>query len=128
MKLYLRTKYFSNLLNFFFVFHVFNTSDWICTKQTRIHRCRLHKIWMEGERHIPTHCACGETNSMDHCLVYKIGGYTSLRHKSVRDSQAQIMREVYRDVQTEPTLLPINENDYERMKSQHCGQCKVISL
>jgi len=24
------------------------------------------------------------------------------------------MREVYRDVQTKPTLLPINENDYER--------------
>jgi len=30
----------------------------------------------------------------------------------VRDSEAQIMREVCRDVQTEPTLLPINENDY----------------
>ena len=24
------------------------------------------------------------------------------------------MREVFRDVQTEPTLLPINENDYQR--------------
>ena len=24
------------------------------------------------------------------------------------------MREVYRDVQTEPTLLPINKNDFER--------------
>jgi len=28
-------------------------------------------------------------------------------------SEAQIMREVCRDVQTEPTLLPINENYYE---------------
>jgi len=34
--------------------------------------------------------------------------------KVKRDSEAQIMREVCRDVQTEPTLLPINENDYER--------------
>ena len=32
----------------------------------------------------------------------------------MRDSEAQIMREVCRDVQTEPTLLPINENDYQR--------------
>jgi len=32
----------------------------------------------------------------------------------VRDSEAQTMREVYRDVQTAPTLLPINEYDYER--------------
>jgi len=37
-----------------------------------------------------------------------------MRHNSVRDSEAQIMREVCRDVQTEPTLLPINENDDER--------------
>jgi len=37
-----------------------------------------------------------------------------MRHNSVRDSEAQIMREVCRDVQTEPTLLPINENDYQR--------------
>jgi len=32
----------------------------------------------------------------------------------VKDSEAQIMREVCRDVQNKPTLLPINENDYER--------------
>ena len=29
-------------------------------------------------------------------------------------AKTEIMREVRRDVQTEPTLLPINENDYER--------------
>jgi len=39
---------------------------------------------------------------------------TSMRHNSVRDSEAQIMREVCRDVQTEPTHLPITENDYQR--------------
>ena len=59
---------------------------------------------------IPTHCACGETNSVDHSHICKLGGYTSMRHNSVRDSEAQ-MREVCRDDQTEPTLLPINEND-----------------
>jgi len=37
-----------------------------------------------------------------------------MTHNSVRDSEAQIMWEVCRDVQTEPMLLPINENDYER--------------
>jgi len=63
---------------------------------------------------IPTHCACGETNSVDHSLICKLGGCTSMRHNSVRDSEAQIMREVWRDVQTEPTLLPITENDYQR--------------
>jgi len=32
----------------------------------------------------------------------------------MRDSEAQIMRELFRDVQTEPTLLPIKENNFER--------------
>jgi len=63
---------------------------------------------------IPNHCACGKTNSVDHSLICKLGGYTSMRHNSVRDSEAQIMREVCRDVQTEPTLLPINGYDYQR--------------
>jgi len=40
-----------------------------------------------------------------------------MRHNSVRDSEAQIMRRVCRDVQTEPTLLPINKNDYMKEKS-----------
>ena len=30
------------------------------------------------------------------------------------ETEAEIMREVCRDVQTEPTLLPINENDYQK--------------
>ena len=51
---------------------------------------------------------------MDHSLICKLGGYTSMRHNSVRDPEEQIMREVCRDVQTEPTLLPINENDYQK--------------
>ena len=37
-----------------------------------------------------------------------------MRHNSVKDSKAQIMREVCKDVQTESTRLPINENDYQR--------------
>ena len=64
---------------------------------------------------IHTHCACGETKSVDHSLICKLCGNTSMMHNSVRDSEAQIiMKEVCRDVQTEPTLLPINENDYEK--------------
>jgi len=47
-------------------------------------------------------------------LICKLGSYTSMRHNSVKDSETQIMREICRDVQTEPTFLPINENDYQR--------------
>jgi len=51
---------------------------------------------------------------MDHSLICKLGGYTSMKHNSLRVFEAQIMRDVCRDVQTKSTLLPINENDFER--------------
>jgi len=50
-----------------------------------------------------------------------------MRHNSVRDSEAQIMREVCRDVQTEPTLPPIKENDYER-KVNTADNARLVSL
>jgi len=73
--------------------------------------CKRYECKLKG---IPIHCAWGETNSVDHSLICKLGGYTSMRHNSVRYYHAQIMREVCRDIQTKPTLLPINKNDFER--------------
>jgi len=50
---------------------------------------------MDGRwKRIPTHCACGEANSVDHSLICKLGGYTSMRYNSVRGDEAQIMRSV----------------------------------
>jgi len=54
----------------------------ICTKQTRIHRCPLPEIWMEGERHT-YYLLClwrdKLSNSVDHSLTCKpLGGYTSM--------------------------------------------------
>ena len=55
---------------------------------------------------IPNFCACGKENSIDHTLICKKGGYVSLRHNSLRDTEAMIMKEVCKDVQTEAVLLP----------------------
>ena len=61
-----------------------------------------------------THCACEETNSVDHSLICKLGGYTSVRHNSVSDSETQITTEVCRDVQIEHTLLQITGNKFNK--------------
>ena len=55
----------------------------------------------------PVFCACGKENSIDHCLTCKKGGFVHLRHDAVRDSFAEIMRSVGKDVKTEPHLLPV---------------------
>ena len=70
--------------------HASSHGNWICPKQTRIHGCRLHEIWMEDKRH--THCACGEI-----IASMQIGWLHFNEAQQVRDFEAQIMRKVYRD-------------------------------
>ena len=53
----------------------------------------------------PTYCGCGSRNSIDHILVCKRGGYVSLRHNAVRNTEAKMMEEVCRDVMIEPGLI-----------------------
>ena len=56
---------------------------------------------------MPMHCACGKENSIDHSLSCHTGGYPIFRHNMMRDTIADILREICKDVQTEPELLPI---------------------
>jgi len=57
----------------------------------------------------PKTCTCGQKYSANHALICKLGGYVSLRHNSLRDTFADLMRTVKcKDVQTEPVLLPVD--------------------
>ncbi len=57
-------------------------------------------------------CACGSKNDIDHVLVCKLGGYVTFRHNALRDTEAELLREVCKDVKTEPSLLPTNKKDH----------------
>ncbi len=62
---------------------------------------------------IPKFCGCGEKNDIVHILSCKKGGYVSMRHNSLRDTIANMMKEAgCSDVRTEPALLPVNPNDF----------------
>lgn len=54
----------------------------------------------------PIYCGCGQKNSFDHILVCKKGGFVSMRHNILRDTEARMMEKVFKDVQVEPELLP----------------------
>ena len=54
---------------------------------------------------LPKVCnGCGRKNDTDHALSCKTGGYVSFRHDALRDVEADLMKEVCRDVRTEPHL------------------------
>ena len=55
---------------------------------------------------MPKFCACGKRNSVDHALSCMKGGFSVLRHNNVRDTEAEIFREVCKDVTNEPPLIP----------------------
>ena len=50
----------------------------------------------------PSYCQCGKKNDVDHALSCPKGGYVIMRHNHIRDLEAELMREVCRDVKVEP--------------------------
>ena len=56
---------------------------------------------------LPSFCGCGSSNSIDHALVCKKGGYVSMRHNALRDLEGRLMESVCKDVRIEPALLPV---------------------
>ena len=69
---------------------------------------------------VASHCACGKINSLDHTLVCKLGGYTIMRHNEVRDTEADLLREVCRDVRIEPQLMPLSGQQFSRSANHEC--------
>ena len=53
----------------------------------------------------PVFCGCGERNSFDHILTCKKGIYVSMRHNTIRDVEAKLLKEVCTDVKIEPVLI-----------------------
>jgi len=54
-----------------------NQSDWVCTKQEYVDAVCMRYGWkVKG---IPTHCACWETNSVDHSLITYVNWVATLQ-------------------------------------------------
>ena len=59
-------------------------------------------------RGLPSKCPCGQSFNVNHGLNCKRGGFVIIRHNNIRDFEANLMRKVCNDVETEPSLQPIN--------------------
>ena len=78
---------------------------------------------------IPNFCGCGKKNSVVHTLSCHKGGYTQMRHNSLRDTMANMMREAgCTDVRTEPALLSVNPNDFQSRNNVAEGARLDISV
>lgn len=77
-------------------------------------------------QNIPAYCGCGHKNNINHTLDCKKGGYVSMRHNAIRDTEANLLREVCRDVVIEPQLLPVDSTKYAtRTNTQHGARLDI---
>ena len=66
-------------------------------------------------RRVPTKCECGSSFDLQHALSCKKGGFVSLRHNDLRNSIALLLKNVCKDVTTEPLLSPLS---FSNMRGQ----------
>ena len=59
-------------------------------------------------RGLPSKCPCGQSFNVNHAMNCKRGGFIIMRHNNIRDFEANLMRKVCNDVETKPSLQPIN--------------------
>ena len=76
-------------------------------------------------KNTPTFCVCGKENTTNHTLICPKGGYVSLRHNSLRNTEAKIMREVCKDVVVEPALLPARNDQHTSTNKSEKAQLDI---
>ena len=63
-------------------------------------------------QNVPNTCPCGEKFCLSHVLHCPKGGYTHMRHDEIRDTFAEIMKDVCFDVELEPKLQPLEGESF----------------
>ncbi|KAG0724864.1 hypothetical protein GWK47_039737 [Chionoecetes opilio] len=92
-------------------------------KQEFVDAVALRYGWpVEG---IPKTCLCGSPNNVNHTMTCKRGGFVCIRHDEVRDVTASMLREVCRDVSTEPTLLPLDGEQLQYRTANIANEARV---
>ena len=92
-------------------------------KQEFVDAVALRYGWpVEG---LPSICACGSPNTVDHTMICKKGGFVCIRHDEVRDLTANMLREVCHDVSTEPSLLPLEGEHLQYRTANTTNEARV---
>lgn len=63
---------------------------------------------------LPSRCPCGASFNPTHALNCHKGGFINARHDRIRDLEANLLKSICQDVETEPQLQPvINKANYQ---------------
>ena len=71
--------------------------------------------------YLPQACPCGSPFDVNHALSCKKGGFVAQRHDNVRDLLTKLLCKVCHNVQAEPQLIPLNDEQFN-LKSTTTSQ------
>ena len=58
-------------------------------------------------RLVPQKCCCGKEFEVNHVLTCKVGGFHTVRHNQLRDTIADLLKEMCSSIVVEPRLQPL---------------------
>ena len=76
-------------------------------------------------KRIPSQCACGNTFDLQNALQCPKGGFVALRHNHSRNTTANFLTEVYKDVRAELQLQPLSGEKFSKNTSNKSDQARV---
>ena len=80
----------------------------------RTQTIQMTKYWLFDD--IPSVRACGVNFTVDHAMICKRGGFAIQRHSELRDLEADLLSTVCSDVEVEPVLQHITDEQLKRVQ------------
>ena len=74
---------------------------------------------------LPSHCVCGERFSVSHAQSCKKGGFIARRHDGIRDLLATLVSKVCKNVQSEPHLIPVENEVFELRSANTSSEARM---
>ena len=73
---------------------------------------RLRYNWPFND--LPSKCVCNQDFSVDHAMICRRGGFIIQRHNELRDLEAELLSSVCNDVEIEPVLQDISNEQLSK--------------
>ena len=70
-------------------------------------------------RSLPSNCPCGQKFNVTHALNCKKGSFVIMRHNNIRDFEANLLRIVLNDVEVEPQLQQVHNEQFNGFKEDN---------
>ena len=74
---------------------------------------------------LPENCECGYKFNIEHAISCKKGGFVSIRHNSIRNITASLLKEVSHDVRIEPSIQKLTGEEFNEKTSNLKDEARV---